>query len=102
VSWETSDRKSRLPKNWPQLVAKVKKRAGGRCEWRLPRSGKRCPRDGVDVDHIRNNDNHDLSNLRLLCETHHDRKSSGEGRKARADKRALRFRPPPQHPGRVL
>jgi 5-methylcytosine-specific restriction protein A len=100
VSWDGSDRKSRLPADWPIRVAKVKKRDGGRCTWRL-RSGKRCPRPGTDVDHRKPGDNHDLANLQLLCAHHHGKKSSGEGRKARADRRALRYRAPEPHPGRV-
>jgi 5-methylcytosine-specific restriction protein A len=100
VSWETSDRKDRLPADWPKLVALVKKRAGGRCEWRLP-SRKRCPRDGTDCDHRVAGDNHALSNLQWLCAAHHAKKSSMEGRKAKSDRRALRYRPPAPHPGRV-
>lgn len=100
MSWEGSDRKSELPDDWPKRVAQTKKRAGGRCEWRL-KSGKRCPRLGTDCDHKVPGENHDLSNLQWLCETHHGKKSSREGRKARADRRALRYRAPEQHPGRV-
>jgi 5-methylcytosine-specific restriction protein A len=100
VSWETSDRKDRLPENWFKLVAQVKKRAGGRCEWRL-KSRARCPRPGTDCDHKNPGDDHSLSNLQWLCAHHHGKKSSAEGRKARADRRALRYRAPEPHPGRV-
>lgn len=100
MSWEGSDRKSRLPGNWLQLVGQTKKRAGGRCEWRL-KSGKRCPRPGTDCDHKRAGDNHDLSNLQLLCAHHHAKKSSFEGQRARKAKQSLRRRPPEPHPGRV-
>lgn len=100
MSWEGSDRKSRLPADWAKRVAQVKKRAGGRCEWRL-KSGKRCPRPGTDCDHKRAGDDHSISNLQWLCGHHHGKKSSMEGRKARADRRALRYRTPEPHPGRV-
>jgi 5-methylcytosine-specific restriction protein A len=100
VTWEGSDRKDRLPDNWPRLVAAVKKRAGGRCEWRL-KSHKRCPRPGTDCDHKVAGDNHDMSNLQWLCAHHHARKSSMEGRKAKSDRRALRYRAPEPQPGRV-
>lgn len=100
MSWDGSDRKSRLPKNWPVLVSQTKKRAGGRCEWRL-KSGKRCPRAGSDCDHKRAGDNHDLSNLQWLCAHHHGVKSSLEGRQAQRAKKALRRRPPEAMPGRV-
>lgn len=100
MTWDGSDRKSRLPKNWSILVAQVKKRAGGRCEWRL-KSGKRCPRAGTDCDHKIAGDNHDLSNLQWLCTDHHAKKSSFEGHRARKAKQSLRRRPPEPHPGRV-
>lgn len=100
MSWDTSDRKSRLPSDWGFLVAEVKKRDRGRCTWRL-KSGKRCPRPGTDVDHKIPGDDHRMSNLALLCADHHARKSSREGRKAKADRRALRYRAPEAQPGRV-
>jgi hypothetical protein len=100
VAWEGSDRKDRLPDNWRVLVAQVKKRAEGRCEWRL-KSGKRCPRPGTDCDHRKPGDDHRMANLQWLCPDHHGKKSSFEGRKARADKRALRYRAPEPQPGRV-
>lgn len=97
MGWETSDRRSRLPKNWAsELVPAVKRRAGGRCEWKLP-SGTRCPRVGTDVDHVRSGDDHRLSNLRLLCEHHHDKKSAREGVWARAKKKPTRKAE--RHPG---
>jgi len=77
LAWETSDRRERLPANWPALVAAVKKRDGNRCTWRL-RSGARCPRPGRDVDHRIAGDDHRMSNLQLLCEEHHKRKTSRE------------------------
>lgn len=77
MAWESSDRRSRLPSNWSALVKAVKQRDGGRCTWRLP-SGARCPRPGTDVDHRRNDDDHSLANLRLLCRAHHDQKTQRE------------------------
>lgn len=100
MGWETSDRRSRLPSNWAsELVPAVKRRAAGQCEWRLPRSGKRCPRPGSDVDHVINNDDHSLRNLRLLCEHHHDAKSAREGVWGRRKKKS--GRPAEAHPGLV-
>lgn len=100
MSWDTSDRKDRLPANWPKLVAQCKKAAGGRCQWRL-KSGKRCPREGTDCDHRVAGDNHSPSNLQWLCSHHHAIKSSLEGRQAKRAKKALRRRPPEPMPGRV-
>ncbi len=98
MAWETSDRRLRLPPDWKQRVAKVWERDKGQCTWRLP-SGKRCPRPGADVDHRVNNDNHDLSNLQLLCRHHHDKKT---GREALAGRRIKRTgRPEEPHPGMI-
>lgn len=102
MAWESSDRRDRLPADWKQRVAAVWKRDGGRCTWKLPRSGERCPRKGADVDHIRNDDNHALSNLRLLCRRHHDLKTQGEAREGRRKKRQPRKRPRVERqPGRL-
>lgn len=100
MGWETSDRHERLPPNWDGLVRQVKERAGGRCERKLA-SGRRCPRPGVDADHIRNGDDHRLSNLELLCEHHHDTKSSREGLTARHNLKRLGRRPSERHPGDI-
>lgn len=96
--WLDSDRRERLPSNWPELVRQVRARSGGRCEARLP-SGLRCPRRGTDADHVIPGDDHRLSNLRDLCEFHHDKKSSREGLQARRDQRRAGHRPPERHPG---
>lgn len=82
MAWSTSDRRESLPANWPQLRAEVLARAGGRCEARN-RDGRRCwDRKANQVDHVRphaEGGTDDLSNLQLLCEWHHNRKSSAEG-----------------------
>lgn len=87
-----------LPPNWWKLVAETKRLAGGRCQWRLP-SGKRCPRDGTDADHIGNNEDHSQGNLRWLCSFHHKKRTSAQALAARVG-------PPKkvreeQHPGRL-
>lgn len=99
MAWETSDRGSRLPPDWKQRVNAVWKRDGGQCTWRLP-SGKRCPRKGADVDHRENDDNHDLSNLRLLCRHHHDKKTARESWAGKQRRKAPK-RPPERHPGMI-
>lgn len=99
MAWENSDRRLRLPTDWKQRVAAVWKRDGGRCTWKLP-SGARCPRPGADVDHIRNDDNHDLRNLRLLCRHHHDKKTQWESRMGR-QRRKSRKRPEEARPGKI-
>lgn len=102
MAWESSDRASRLPADWKQRVKKVWERDGGICTWKLP-SGARCPRRGAEVDHIRNDDNHDLSNLRLLCAHHHGQKTQREAAFGRY-RRKKKPGPPRRsevHPGRI-
>lgn len=101
MSWDGSDRRSRLPDDWEELRAERLRIDGYRCTWRLP-SGKRCPRRATDVDHkIAMSDDHRVSALQSLCAHHHARKSSAEGHAAKAAKKASRLREPEQHPGRV-
>lgn len=94
--WYNSNRRSRLPKDWAVRVARVKERALGVCEATLP-SGKRCGRKGTDTDHIVAGDNHALANLQLLCGFHHDLKTQGEARAAKA-KFMPKRRPVEGHP----
>lgn len=97
-NWEGSDRGERLPANWPDIVRQIKARDHGRCRWTLP-SGVRCPRPGTQVDHVQNGDNHAEWNLRLLCEDHHNHKSSKEGLRARQQLKRAGRRPAERHPG---
>lgn len=105
MSWDSSDRRQRLPDNWGALVRAVKHRAKAtsklgieQCQARLP-SGRRCPRVGTDVDHIVPGDDHNLKNLRLLCTTHHERKTVKEAAEGRASFRRSKYRPSEEHPG---
>ncbi|MFD5864386.1 HNH endonuclease [Agromyces sp. NPDC127015] len=98
--WQGSNRKSRLPKDWPQTRKRILARDGYRCTWRA--DGVRCSEKASDVDHIERGDNHDDSNLRSLCGPHHRRKSSSEG--GSAYRRPSRYnvkRPAAQHPGLI-
>lgn len=100
MGWETSDRRLRLPDDWPWRVAEVKKRDGGQCTWRLP-SGKRCPRRGTDVDHREPGDNHDLRNLQLLCPHHHGKKTAREGVTGRRKPKPTKKRRTDENPGQI-
>jgi 5-methylcytosine-specific restriction protein A len=73
MTWETSDRRSRLPADWSRRVAAVKRRARGRCEETYHAPG--CDGRGRDVDHVVQGDDHSLSNLQLLSGPCHDRKT---------------------------
>ena len=99
-SWETSDRKSRLPANWTALRNATLRRCGGRCEV-IKSNGKRCWDKATDVDHKVHGDNHDLSNLQGICTWHHRRKTARESVEARAELRAILTRPPEKHPGLI-
>jgi 5-methylcytosine-specific restriction enzyme A len=99
MAWEGSDRRDRLPSNWSDLVRQVKARAGGRCEWRLPKTGARCPRPGTDCDHKVPGDDHRLQNLQWLCAHHHGQKSSREGLAARRSYSKAKPRKQERHPG---
>lgn len=93
MSWDTSDRRSRLPDNWHHLVAEVKRRARGRCEATHHAPG--CNGRGRDVDHVVQGDDHSLTNLQLLSGPCHDRKTRlDNGYVARVEA------PTEQHPGR--
>lgn len=96
MAWDSSDRHDRLPSDWKERVNKVWARDKGVCTWRLP-SGKRCPRKGADVDHRRNNDDHSLGNLQLLCRHHHDKKTQWESRQGKA-RRKGKMRSDERHP----
>jgi len=93
VSWDTSTRRDRLPTNWPTLVAKVKRRAKGRCEATHHAPG--CTGRGRDVDHITQGDNHGLTNLQYLSGPCHERKTRLDNGYA-----AVVRRPTEHHPGR--
>lgn len=107
--WAGSDRRARLPVNWPKLRAQVRKRArlsdpyadpGGRCEWMSPVTG-RCSSTGTDCDHINRHGPDELHNLQWLCHRHHDQKTQKEALEARKAKVARGTRTPERHPGSI-
>ncbi|MCZ0996303.1 HNH endonuclease signature motif containing protein [Streptomyces noursei] len=100
MPWMGSDRRSRLPRNWPVLRLSVLKRDGFQCVAVLRDTGARCTAPATDVDHIVPGDDHDPANLQALCRWHHARKSSAEGAAARR-RRVSRRRPAERHPGEL-
>ncbi len=84
--WANSNRRSRLPKDWPAIRAQVLERDGHRCT--------NCGAAANQVDHIIRGDNHALANLTTLCAAHHAAKSGREGAAAKAARKAN-----PIHPG---
>ncbi len=97
--WSGSTRRSRLPSDWEQRRATVFARAGHRCEATM-RDGTRCVEPGIECDHIKHGDNHDLSNLQALCTWHHAKKTAREAAEARRFQRVPSARKPREkHPG---
>jgi 5-methylcytosine-specific restriction endonuclease McrA len=97
MAWSGSTRRSRLPKDWPAIVRRIKRRDQYRCTTLFEVSG-RCTQRGTDVDHIIPGDDHSDDNLRLLCRWCHTQKSSSEGGTAAARMRVRIQRPPTTHP----
>lgn len=86
--WRNSNRRRRLPPNWDELRAAVRRRSGGRCE--MVADGVRCHRPAKECDHIVPGDDHRPENLQDLCWPHHRKKSSREGGEAAARARRQR------------
>jgi 5-methylcytosine-specific restriction endonuclease McrA len=97
MAWDTSNRRSRLPRDWHSRRAYVLRRDGHRCQAR-DSIGVMCGAPATDVDHVNPGDDHGYANLQALCRWHHARKSSAEGAAARRPRLAQR-REPESHPG---
>lgn len=100
--WQGSNRREQLPANWSALRRQVFRRDGYRCTATDPATGERCPEPAEECDHIGDNRNHDLANLRSLCAWHHSRRSGRQGAAAAAAIRrrnAKKFRRIEEHPG---
>ena len=98
--WAGSNRRSRLPPDWPVRRKRIFARDGGRCTY-VERDGTRCPLPATDVDHVERGDDHSDENLTSLCEGHHAHKSAREGVEAKAAKKAKinsKFRRREDHP----
>lgn len=93
--WVGSTRSDRLPVDWSQRCAQVRRRDGDLCWW--------CGKGGAvpgksQIDHKYRGDDHSLSNLGLIHTTPcHAQKSSAEGNQERWRYRMAR--PAEQHPG---
>lgn len=103
MPWSSSDRRSRLPKDWDTIVKRILARDDHRCRFLFPNKG-RCPvREGLQVDHIVPSGSDDDSNLQTLCKRHHQMKTQRESAAARSARRELnkKFRRVDAHPGRL-
>lgn len=97
MAWANSDRRARLPKDWPRIRRRIIRRDEGQCA-AVYSTGERCVRTDVEVDHIVPGDDHSDTNLQCLCVWHHARKSAAEGGTASALTRVRTARPTPTHP----
>lgn len=97
LSWDNSDRRARLPRDWKQRAARIRKR-DPYCKCRgCPKCSVAidvgCDRPTTDVDHIVAGDNHADDNLQGLCRECHKHKTGAER------PRVTMRRPSGQHPG---
>jgi 5-methylcytosine-specific restriction endonuclease McrA len=99
MAWSSSDRASRLPKDWPQRRRRVKRRANGKCE--AATHVRQCNGVGRECDHIINNDDHSLANLQWLSEACHKAKTAADNARDRAARKAMTKRPTERHPGQL-
>lgn len=96
--WQGSNRRDRLPKDWPAIRARILKRDGYACQHKDD-DGLRCGAHTNQVDHIINGDDHSDANLQALCHPHHKVKSAREGSRAAHARYIPRNRPQEKHPG---
>jgi 5-methylcytosine-specific restriction protein A len=95
MPWASSDRRSRLPKDWAKRRARVKARAQDRCE--ADTHEPTCNGWGSECDHRVAGDDHSLANLQWLSAPCHRAKTQREaqwhveGRQRAAE----------QHPGKI-
>lgn len=95
MTWSTSNRRERLPENWPALRKQVFRIKGRLCALRY--AG--CQTEATEVDHITPGDDHSLGNLQPACASCHAQKSALEGRLMRDKIKAARYRRRPRPPG---
>lgn len=99
MPWASSDRRRRLPSDWPAIRERVKRRAGGRCEADVHEPA--CDGTGSEADHVTPGDDHRMSNLQWLNSECHKAKTARENAAARAALAAALIRPTEAHPGAI-
>lgn len=87
----TGERRLRLPPDWRARRKAVLRRDQGVCQIR----GPHCTVRALEVDHVVNDDDHDLSNLQAACVPCHKEKTAGEALAGKPSRR----RSPERHPG---
>lgn len=97
MSWYTSDRRSRLPRDWDRIRTRVLSRAAYQCQ--AIEHDPRCDGRATDVDHIRPGDNHSLDNLQALSAVCHRAKTAHETNVRNRVRARMRLHPAEPHPG---
>ena len=94
-----SRRTTPLPPDWHKRKQAVFARDGYRCTW-IRSDGKRCYNETeLECDHIGDNEDHELENLRTLCKQHHMSRSGLQGAEMSVLSRKRRFERAKRHPG---
>ena len=93
--WSGSNRRQRLPKDWPQRRAAAKAKADGMCQAKIHEPD--CNGIGSECDHVIAGDNHALNNLQWLSKPCHAAKTLREAQWHNVG----RIRPPEPHPGQT-
>lgn len=97
MPWSTSNRRQRLPKDWPTIRARVIADAHGQCQ--ASQHAPDCDHRATDVDHIIPGDNHTRANLQALSAACHRAKTAHESAQRNQQRAAMRRRPTETHPG---
>lgn len=99
MAWNTSTRRTRLPKDWPDIRKRIKARADGICEHRDHR-GVRCTQPGTECHHLGADTDHRDHMLQWICTPHHKTITQAQARAAQHAKyTAAKKRKPEAHPG---
>ena len=97
MSWYTSDRRGRLPRDWDRVRTRVLSRAAYQCQ--AIEHDPRCDGRATDVDHIHAGDDHSLDNLQALSAVCHRAKTARESITRNRARARMRLHPAEPHPG---
>ena len=92
MAWRTSNRRTRLPKNWGKLRSACLQRDGHRCQWVV--GTRQCRAEATEVHHLEEAgryggaDNDKLEALVSLCSEHHQIATLAYARERKAAKAA--------------